>query len=120
IRITALPCSTLSSLRSSSATKLLFSFSQARGAPEKSMLMLPPSCFDKLSMTWLERIAAGCQHPAQVERQGENAPVRFGVVEKALATQARAVGIDAAGFEAREVDPVAAGQEGPIGIEGRH
>ena len=68
----------------------------------------------------LKRIPAGTQHSAQVERQREKAPVGFGVVEKALAMEACAVGVDARGFEAREIDPVAAGQEGPIGIEGGH
>src|SRR6202034_509902 len=97
MRITALPCSTLSSLRSRSATKLLFSFSQARGAPEKSMLMLPP-------FVRLTRIPAGTQHSAQVERQREKAPVRFGVVEKALAMEACTVGVDARGFETPDID----------------
>src|SRR5580704_6705627 len=69
---------------------------------------------------FLEGIPARSKHPAQVEGEGEEPPVRDGVVEKTLAAQTRAICVDALRRERGKIDGVAAREKGPFGIEGRH
>src|SRR5579875_3495438 len=91
--------------------------------PRPSARGVPPSHAaprrDRSRRASREDLAGEAERTPQIERETEETTMRLRIVEIVLARERPAVGCDRVRVERGHIDGVAAGDKGPVGIEGR-